>query len=401
MGDDRERTSIMDHTKTKIQQAVETRSSELKSLSLKIHANPELSFHEHQAQTWLTTPLEKAGFQVERGLSGLPTSFRATWNNGKGPTIAFLAEYDALPKIGHACGHNIIGTSAVGAALALKDAIPDLSGKILVIGTPAEEEGGGKIIMADDGIFDDVDAAMLCHPHKKTWVLRGGLACVDATIQFFGKQSHASSAPEKGISALEALISSYNAIHALRPFFTDDVRINGIITHGGEATNVIPDFAEAKFLMRAATTKRLEEVRQKVYRAIQHSTEAMGARCEITEGLLYAERNNNHALATLFRDNLESMGIEVSDPPVQGGLGSSDIGNVGQVTATIHPYIQIGDVTTHTPEFATQAASEAGMNGLLQASKALAMTAYDLIKNPEAFQSVRNEFNTWKQKQSS
>jgi amidohydrolase len=387
--------------KNKIQAAVEKRSTEIKSLSRKIHANPELSFEEHQAQSWLTAPLAEAGFQIEKGLSGLPTSFRATWDNGDGPTIAFLAEYDALPKIGHACGHNIIGTSAVGAALALKDAVPDLQGKILVIGTPAEEEGGGKILMTEDGVFDHVDAAMLCHPQKKTWVLRGGLACVDATIQFFGKQSHASSAPEKGISALEALITSYNAINALRQFFTDDVRIHGIITHGGEATNVVPDFTEAKFLMRAATVKGLNEVRKKVYRAVEHATEAIGARCEITEGLIYAERNNNHALAGLFRENLESMGIEVSDPPTQGGLGSSDIGNVGQVTATIHPYIRIGDVTTHTPEFADQAASEAGMTALIQAAKALAMTAYDLIDKPKALQQVRQEFEAWKQKQSS
>jgi amidohydrolase len=391
----------METKKENIKDAVEKRSLEMKELSLKIHQYPELSFQEYQAQKWLIAPLEEAGFQIEKGLSSLETSFRATWDNGEGPTIAFLAEYDALPKIGHACGHNIIGTSAVGAALALKDAVPDLPGKILVIGTPAEEEGGGKILMANDGVFDDVDAAMLCHPNKKTWVLRGGLACVDATIQFFGKQAHASSAPEKGISALEALITSYNSINALRQFFTDDVRISGIITHGGEATNVVPDFTEAKFLMRAATVKGLEKVRQKIYHAVNHATEAMGATCKITEGLIYAERNNNLALAEIFQRNLESMGIEVSDPPTLGGLGSSDIGNVGQVTATIHPYIQIGNASTHTPEFAALAGSEDGMKGLIQAIKALAMTAYDLIDNPASLQQVRKEFDSWKQTQSS
>lgn len=383
--------------KQRIVQAVDELDSQLREIALTIHANPELSFFEHKASQWLTEPLVAAGFEVERGVAGLETAFRATWE-GKpgGPTIALLAEYDALPEIGHACGHNLIGTSAVGAALALKQAFPELPGRIIVMGTPAEEDGGGKIIMCEQGLFDEVDAAMMCHPHKKTMVLRGALACVDATFSFYGKQAHASSAPEKGISALDALIHTFVAINSLRQFCKDDVRIHGIITKGGDAPNVVPEYCEAKFILRAANVRELRELTEKVYKTVHHSAEAVGARAEIKEGLVYAERNNNHALAGLFAENLEAMGIEVSDPPKKGGIGSSDIGNVGQVTATIHPYIKITEAGTHTPEFTVATASEAGLVGMNQAAKALAMTTYDLCTDPALLRSVREEFENWK-----
>ncbi|SDN24313.1 amidohydrolase [Paenibacillus sp. yr247] len=380
-----------------IQQAVDARDTEMREIALKIHANPELAFNEYKAVHWLTEPLKKADFQVEMGIAGLETAFRASWSGGAGgPIIAFLAEYDALPEIGHACGHNLIGTAAVGAALALKDAFPDFPGTIEVFGTPAEEDGGGKIIMCEKGVFDHVDAAMLCHPRQSNMVMRGGLACVDTTLKFYGKQAHASSEPEKGISALEALINSYVAINSLRQFFKQDVRIHGIISRGGDAANVVPDYCEAKFMFRAPTVKELHVVREKVYAAARHCTEAVGARFEMSEGLIYAERNNNKYLSGLFKDNLTLMGLEVTNPPERGGIGSSDIGNVGQVTATIHPYIRIGDVTPHTPEFRDAAGSEGGMTGLNQAAKALAMTAYDLCYDPDSLRQVRDEFEKWK-----
>lgn len=383
-----------------IMEAIEARSGEMGEIALKIHANPELSFQEHKAVDWLTTPLLQSGFQVETGIANLETAFRATWE-GKpdGPTIALLAEYDALPGIGHACGHNLIGTAAVGAALALKDACPKLPGRIVVLGTPAEEEGGGKIMMCQEGVFDNIDAVMLCHPHRKTIVLRGGLACVDTTFRFFGKQSHASSAPEHGISALDALINSFVAINSLRQFFKESIKIHGIISKGGDAPNIVPDYCEAKFMFRASTVKELDGVREKLYTAVRHSTEAVGARLEISEGLVYAERNNNMELAMMFKRNLELMGIEVSDPPKNGGIGSSDIGNVGQVTAAIHPYIELDDFSAHTPEFCEAAGSEKGLKALNLATKALAMTAYDLCVDSESLRMVRQEFENWKQKQ--
>ncbi|EAU0476124.1 M20 family peptidase, partial [Salmonella enterica] len=310
---------------------------------------------------------------------------------------ALLAEYDALPRIGHACGHNLIGASAVGAALALKETCPELPGRIIVLGTPAEEEGGGKIIMVNDGVFNEIDAVMMCHPQQKTMVLRGALACVDATFTFHGKQAHAASSPEKGISALDALVNAYAGINSLRPYLKDDVRVNGIITKGGDAPNVVPELAEAVYIIRAKTVEELKVVMDKVYRVVRHAAEGVGAAVDITEGLIYAERNNNKALAGLFQQNLEDMGIEVHDPPQTGGVGSSDIGNVSQITAAIHPYIRLGDATTHTPEFARLAGAEEGMIELNRAAKALALTAFDLYADKTALQQVRDEFEAWKQ----
>ncbi|MDO3409931.1 M20 family metallopeptidase [Saccharibacillus sp. CPCC 101409] len=390
-----------DAAKRRIEQAVHDNDANLRAVAREIHADPELSFREHRAQRRLIAPLEAAGFAVETGLAGLETSFRAVWSGGAGaadgPTVALLAEYDALPGVGHACGHNLIGTSAVGAALALKEACPDLPGRLIVLGTPAEEEGGGKIIMSEAGIFDGVDAVMMCHPQEKTMVLRGALACVDATFTFRGRQAHASSSPERGISALDAMINAFVAINSIRQFVKDDVRIHGIITKGGDAPNVVPELCEAVFILRAADVDGLHTVREKVYRAVRAAAEGVGAEVGIAEGLIYAERNNNRELARLFRANLENMGLEVSDPPKSGGVGSSDIGNVSRLTAAIHPYIRLGDAGTHTPAFAELAGGEAGMVYLNRAARALALTAYDLFADSSALAAVRGEFEAWKQ----
>ncbi|MBF7979112.1 MULTISPECIES: M20 family metallopeptidase [Rahnella] len=386
--------------KAQIIAAVDLLAAQATELALNIHANPELSFEEVNSAAALIAPLRAAGFEIEEELGGLPTAFRATYDSGKpGPVIALLAEYDALVNLGHACGHNLIGTASVTAALALKQVSQFLTGRLEVIGTPAEEEGGGKIILSDKGIFDDADAVMMFHPRDKTMVVRGGLACVDAVFKFYGKAAHAASAPQNGISALDAVIHTFNGINALRQLFTDDVRVHGIITDGGSATNIVPAYSEAKFLMRADTVKGLAAVKQKVFDAARGAALMTGARLEIEEGLTYAERNNNLTLAGFFQQNLEAIGVEVVPPPLKGGIGSSDIGNVSQITAAIHPYIRIGDVLPHTPEFAVAAGSEAGLQGMLQAAKALAMTALDLCQDDTKLRAVREEFSNWQSKQ--
>ncbi|MBV6820871.1 M20 family metallopeptidase [Rahnella sp. PD12R] len=386
--------------KAQIIAAVDLLAAQATELALNIHANPELSFEEVNSAAALIAPLRAAGFEIEEELGGLPTAFRATYNSGKpGPVIALLAEYDALVNLGHACGHNLIGTASVTAALALKQVSQFLTGRLEVIGTPAEEEGGGKIILSDKGIFDDADAVMMFHPRDKTMVVRGGLACVDAVFKFYGKAAHAASAPQNGISALDAVIHTFNGINALRQLFTDDVRVHGIITDGGSATNIVPAYSEAKFLMRADTVKGLAAVKQKVFDAARGAALMTGARLEIEEGQIYAERNNNLTLAGFFQQNLEAIGVEVVPPPLKGGIGSSDIGNVSQITAAIHPYIRIGDVLPHTPEFAVAAGSEAGLQGMLQAAKALAMTALDLCQDDTKLRAVREEFSNWQSKQ--
>ncbi|MBF6635091.1 M20 family metallopeptidase [Rouxiella silvae] len=383
--------------KDKIIYTVDSLAPRLKHLALTIHANPELSFEEFESAAALIAPLREAGFQIEERLGDLPTAFRAVYDSGKpGPTLALLAEYDALVGLGHACGHNLIGTASIAAALALKTGFPEFSGRLEVIGTPAEEEGGGKIILAEKGIFDHHDAVMMFHPRDKTMVVRGGLACVDAVFKFYGKAAHAASAPQNGISALDAVIHTFVGINALRQLFTDDVRVHGIITDGGSATNIVPAYAEAKFLLRANTVKGLATVRAKVFAAAQGAADMSGARLEIEEGLTYAERNNNLTLADFFKQNLDILGVEVVPPPRSGGIGSSDIGNVSQITAAIHPYLRIGDVMPHTPEFAEAAASDAGLEAMLNAAKALAMTAVDLIESPEMLRAVRDEFLSWK-----
>ncbi len=381
--------------KNKIILSVEQIAGEMIDLAKEIHAHPELSFQEHQSAARLIAPLRAAGFSIQQPVAGLETAFRASIDSGKpGPRIAFLAEYDALQGLGHACGHNLIGTASVTAALAFLRASPDFHGTIEVIGTPAEEEGGGKIIMANAGVFDGVDAVMMFHPREKNMAVRGALACVDACFKFYGKAAHAASAPHLGISALDAVIQTFNGINAMRQLFTDDVRVHGIITHGGSATNIVPEYAETCFLLRAATRVGLEEVKQKVYAVVNGAATMTGARVEIEEGLTYAERNNNLALAGLFAENLALLGLNVENPPEQGGVGSSDIGNVSQLTAAIHPYLRIGDVRPHTPEFALAAGSEQGMSAMLDAAKALAMTASDL-QHTSHLASVRDEFSHW------
>ncbi|WP_343552590.1 M20 family metallopeptidase [Pantoea sp.] len=385
----------MSEQKEKIIYAVNHLSEAMALLARDIHAHPELSFEEHRSAAALQQPLREAGFEITQPLAGMETAFRARYDTGKtGPHIALLAEYDALPDLGHACGHNLIGTASVTAALALVQSGQWQSGCLEVIGTPAEEEGGGKIIMADQGIFSDVDAVMMFHPREKNMMTRGALACVDAVFKFYGKAAHAASAPHLGVSALDAVIHTFVGINALRQFFTDDVRVHGIITHGGDATNIVPAYAEAKFLMRAATVGGLQTVRQKVFAAAHAAAAMSGARIEIEEGLTYAERNNNQALAALFQHNIEHLGLTAEAAPDRGGVGSSDIGNVSQLTAAIHPYLRIGDVIPHTPEFAIAAASESGIDAMLNAAKALAMTAFDL-QSPQHLQAVRQEFTRW------
>ncbi|MGM0834753.1 MAG: M20 family metallopeptidase [Bacillota bacterium] len=383
-----------DQAKVMIQDIIEKERNRWINLSLKIHQNPELSFKEHKAMQWLTEPLEEAGFQVQRHLiPELPTSFCAKWcGKEDGPTVVLIAEYDALAELGHACGHNIIGVSAVSAAVSLKKAIGDIQGKLIVIGTPAEEEGGGKILLANNGWFDGVDAVMMCHPRDKTMVFRGSLACVDVDVTFKGKAAHAAANPDQGISALDAMIHSFVSIKQLLPSLQSSANVHGIIKKGGNATNIIPDHCEASFLIRAETREELQRIKQRVYKAIIYSTEALGATCSMNEGLTYAERINNRALGYQFKHNLELLGVEVDSSDIQSGIGSSDIGNVSQLVPTIHPYIKIGQAITHTKDFTEATKSSEGMNGLIKASQALALTAYDLFSSPSLVKKAKEEW---------
>ncbi|MFC2016865.1 M20 family metallopeptidase [Chloroflexota bacterium] len=373
---------------------IDARRHQLSELSLKMHSSPELGFHEVKAVTWLAQCLEEYGFFVERGICELPTAFRGSYGQGK-PTIAILAEYDALPNLGHACGHNLIAASAVGAGVASKLAIDQFGGSILVVGTPAEELYGGKAIMADKGAFDNLDMAMMVHPGAHDTATTQALACQALEVEFFGKAAHAAARPEAGINALEAILNSFAAINSLRQHIRDKARIHGIITDGGEAANVVPAHSAGVFLMRAEDEAYLDELKGKVINCFIGAATASGAHLEYKWGdICYAPLRNNLTLARLFRQNMQSLGrkVKLSDPGQ--AFGSTDMGNVSQIVSSIHSRVAIAseEVLIHSPQFAEAAASETGIKGMLDAAKALAMTVVDLVANPEIVIKVKEEF---------
>ena len=381
--------------KPKVKDSVELQRQQLIHLSLNIHDNPELGFEEEKASAWLTGYLEENGFHIERGIAGLATAFRATYGQGR-PRIALLAEYDALPKIGHGCGHNIIATSAVGAAVASKSIINQLGGSIVVLGTPGEEVFGGKIDMVKAGAFKEIDVAMIVHPDVHNMVTIEALSCSSLEVEFFGQPAHAAAQPYKGINALEAMILAFTSINSLRQHISSEARIHGIITDGGEAPNIVPAHSAAVFLIRAQDDKYLAELRDKVLNCFTGASIASGARLEYRwRERAYAPMKNNSNLAGLFKQNLESLGrhVEAFDP--RFGFGSTDMGNVSQVVPSIHPTIAIAspEVLIHTQEFASAAASEAGHEGLMDAAKAMAMTVVDILQ-PGMLDSIKQEFQS-------
>jgi len=366
-------------------------------VSKEIHENPELNFEEFKASKLLSEKLKEANFEVKLGVAGLETAILAKHpNKSEGHTVAILAEYDALPEIGHGCGHNLIATAALGASLALgkfKDKIP---GKLIFMGTPAEEGGGGKVFMVEAGLFKGIDAAMMFHPSAtKNMAGRGGLAVTTVKMEFFGKTAHASSEPEKGVNALDGVIQAYNAISALRQHISSDARIHGVITDGGVKPNIVPDYAAATYYVRALDDNYCQELVQKVHNCAKGAALATGAKLKFeTVGHTYKSRNVNITLGKAFLENLKSLNVPIHPVPVGKGLGSSDIGNVSHVVPTIHPYIGISEkeINGHSRDFAKAAMSEFGHKQMLNAAKALAMTAIDVFTDEKLVAEMNKEF---------
>jgi amidohydrolase len=382
---------------------IDAQRDHLIHISTTLHANPEVAFQEFKSSALLCDELERAGFAVTRGIADLPTAFRAeAYGNGAGPTIALLAEYDALPELGHACGHNIMGTATLGAALALKQVLAELPGRVVVIGTPAEEGGGGKVLLVEHGIFNDVDAAMIVHPSNRNMVARGSLASTRLFLEFSGKASHAAAAPEEGINALEAVILTFNNVNALRLHLRPDARVHGIITHGGTAANIIPDYAAAQFSVRAATQGYAQDVLRRVIQCAQAGAAATGATLKYSTKPSYAELIPNLTLARAFAENWKTLGIDITDPRPTDRMGSTDMGNVSHVVPAIHPYIKITTegIGGHTPEFRDAAISPLGHEGMILAAKGMAMTTIDLLTDPDLMSRIKAEFteNVLKQK---
>lgn len=388
----------VDKLKSLVVEEVDSRRDELNELSLKVHANPELGFHEVKAAAWLTEYLAKNNFSIEKGICELPTAFRASYGKGK-PVVAILAEYDALPGVGHACGHNLIAASAVGAGVASRLAVEQFGGSVLVIGTPAEELYGGKIIMADRGAFDGLDAVIMIHPGSRDTATTRLLACQNLDVEFFGKAAHAAARPEEGVNALEAMIQSFAGINSLRQHVKDKVRIHGIITDGGEAANIVPSHSAGTFIVRAEDAEYLGEVRGKVLNCFIGAATATGAKLEYRWAeVRYASLRSNSILARLFLQNMRSLGRKILFADPRSSLGSSDIGNVSQLVPAIHPSVAVASskASLHSSEFAEVAASEAGTRGFMDAAKALAMTVVDLVATPGIIDKVKEEFKKGK-----
>jgi amidohydrolase len=381
-------------TKNRAIARVDELSAELGELAADIHAHPETAFNEHRSAQALAELLRRHDFQVSNNLAGLDTAFRAECGTADQPTIAVLAEYDALPEIGHACGHNLICTAAVGAGLAVQAAARDLPGRLFVLGTPAEEGGGGKVLMARAGVFDAVDAAMMFHPSTRTVVNRPSKAMVRVTVEFHGKASHASAAPDMGVNALEAMIQTFVLVNGLRQHLRKEAVIHGVITDGGKAANVIPDYTSAQFSVRGNDFKYRDELLDRLRQCVEAAALATGCRGVVTPGMSYDNVVGNETMAAAFELNLQHLDVAIQEPSPNNRIGSTDMGDISQMLPAIHPYIEIAPdtVAAHTTEFAAAAGSDAGRQAMLNAAKAMAMTCLDLFYRPELLQQARAEF---------
>ena len=388
--------------------AIDAAREELVGVALDIHAHPELNYQEHYAAKLLSDTLEGHGFAVERGVGGVETAFRATLQGGAGdgPTVAILAEYDALPEIGHGCGHNLIAMAAVGAGLGVKANLASLPGRVVVIGTPAEEGGGGKIRLLEAGVFKEVDVCLSSHPSSNRTIIpedipmgeSWSLAMVGYRYIFHGKAAHAAAAPEEGINALNAVIHLFSGIDALRQHLRDDVRIHGIITDGGLAPNVVPEFAAANFMLRCRDRRYLSDVVVgKVEQVAQGAALITGATLEVEAYYPFYENVlPNGVLAGRFRSNAAAVGMKL-DAPIPGRRGSgasTDFGNVSQTMPALELRYAVSEepVPSHSRQMCETAITETACSNAISVAKILTLTACDLLSDPDLLKEAQAEF---------
>lgn len=372
---------------------------DLKELNEYIYKNPELGRKEFKACEAHKNLLKKYGFEVEENYIGIPTAYLAKYSSGKkGIKIGYLAEYDALPEIGHGCGHNILGTTSIGAGILLKEYIDEFGGEVLIFGTPAEETFGAKVDMAEAGCFDDIDVAMISHPTGKNHEKSGTSQAMEALqFTFRGKTAHAAGDPYNGINALDGVIQFFNSVNALRQQTKTSARIHGIISNGGEAANIIPDLAVANFYIREATTKEMLKLSERVKNCAKGAALATGTSLEI-ENYEYTFKHlvTNEKLSSIYTKNLELQGIK--DIPMSDPTGSSDCGDVSHHCPTIHTYFPISkcELTGHSIEFAKATITEEAYKGMKEAIFALVMTGKDILSDPNLLKEIKDEFNQMK-----
>ena len=397
--------SALTETATK---AIDAAREELFGIALDIHAHPELNYQEFHAAKLLSDTLEAHDFAVERGIGGVETAFRATLEGGAGdgPTVAVLAEYDALPEIGHGCGHNLIAMAGLGAGLGVQANMKNLPGRLVVIGTPAEEGGGGKIKLLEAGVFDGVDICLSSHPSSNHTIIpqdipmdeSWSLAMVGFRYIYHGKAAHAAAAPEEGINALNSLIHLFTGIDALRQHLREDTRIHGIITDGGLAPNVVPEFAAANFMLRCRDRNYLSDVIVgKVLKIAEGAALITGATLEVEPYYPFYENVlPNAVLAENFRANAEAVGMR-SDAPTGGRRGSgasTDFGNVSQVLPSLELRYAVSEtpVPSHSRQMTETAITETALSSALNVAKVLSLTAGDFLRDPARLKEAQAEF---------
>lgn len=375
--------------------AVEAIGAEALELSHRVHANPEIAFEERQAAAWTAELLERHGFEVEEPVGGLETAFVARWRGERpGPVIAFPGEYDALPEVGHGCGHNLMCSSSAGAAIAAARVLGrDFGGEIRFIGTPAEEAGNGKVVLIEQGIFDDVDVALQIHPNDNTSAETRTLAITELGVTFHGVLAHASADPWNGRNALDAIVLLYTAVSQWRQHLKSGERVHGIITRGGAAPNVVPDETAGRFYVRSPIDADLDAMIERFRAMAEGAAQATGCRVEVAESPTNrcSTMINNPTLLAVWRRHLADAGWE--DGPVDPNLGSTDMANVSHEVPTIHPYLACAPRGTrgHSREFAAYAGGPQGDEMLLVAIRVLAGTALELIREPRLVEQAWEE----------
>lgn len=375
--------------------AVDALAPELVELSHTIHAHPEVAFQERFARDLLRDTLARHGLTVHTGVYGQETALESSFSGCEGPTVALLAEYDALPSVGHACGHNIIAAASLGAMLALHAVADALPGTVKLIGTPAEETGGGKELMARAGAFEGIDAALMIHPAAVNLDAMPVIGVAEVRVVYHGRAAHASAQPHEGINALDALVLAYLAIGNLRQHIRAGERIHGIITDGGTAPNIVPERAAGYFFVRAATAKALEALKARVLGCFEAGASATGCELEVHwDAIDYLDLLSNGPLAARFQQHAEALGRTFGAPEDFGGAGSTDMGNVSHRVPAIHPLLACAPagIPLHHPDFARWAASDLGDRAALDGARALALTAADFLLDPELRRRVREDF---------
>jgi len=383
--------------KEKVFELINKLTPELNELSLDIYNNPELGYEEFKACKLHTGLLQKYGFNVQTNFSGVETGFKAEYKSNKpGITVAYMAEYDALPGIGHGCGHNLLGTVSTGAGIVLKQIIDEIGGTVVVFGTPAEETSGAKVTYVENHEFDNIDIAMMAHPGNEYAKSGSSLALEPVQFEFFGKTAHAAAAPEKGVNALDAAIQTFNSINALREHIRSDSRVHGVILDGGKAANIVPDYAKCQFYVRSTSKTYNLELLEKIKNCARAAALATGCELKITKyEFNYDNMVTNQTLSSVFNEKIyEAAGIKMSEPPKS--TGSIDAGQVSQVCPAIHPYFDITNdknIVAHTREMASSTLTDYAKEQMKNTIAALVLTAAEVIQNNELYEKIKYEFD--------